>query len=109
MRYAAICPAIAIAAVLALAPSAHSARRNCSAPLEVKQARYAVAVVRGPVTCRSARAILRSYLSAPRSRCGGSACYIRVRGWDCIVNKSTTGAPGCTRGRREIAAYAADL
>lgn len=94
--------------ILSSAPVA-DASKTCPRPLDVGDGRYGVAVERGVVSCATARKVLRTYLTAPRSRCGGSACYIKILGWDCIINKSSTGAPGCTRGQRRIAAYSADL
>src|SRR4051812_43279989 len=71
-------------ALVAPATTAHARQHTCPR-LVVRGYAFGVSVVRGHVTCRTARRVLRLYLDASPRRCAGSHCYIRIRGWDCIT------------------------
>jgi hypothetical protein len=107
-------PAAAVAAVfvLAVVPSGATANRQpkLCGHLTARHVGYSVTVEHGVVSCWVARSVLRAYFTAPRSQCGGSHCLIRVRGYDCIAGSwDELKAAECTRGRRVLRAYIADV
>lgn len=96
-------------AVMAPATSAQDRSRVCHRVV-VRGYAFGVSVVRGRVTCRIARRVLRLYLDASPHRCAGSHCYIRIRGWDCITASWNRGyVEECSRGRRLVRSYPADV
>jgi hypothetical protein len=58
-----------------------------------------VSILQGPVTCRSARAVVRAFKSG-KGRHGGSTGnqYVTVRGWKCVPSGT------CTRAGKSIKA-----
>jgi len=95
----------------ALAEPHAEAAAGCFASLTVAGEYRAVAFDRVGVSCRTARAIGRRYVRAPRSACGGNACAIRWKdGWSCIsatlgVMDRTGRYFSCNNGTRQILAH----
>lgn len=101
--------AAAIAALLIAVPSADARSRLCGGPLVTERGTYSVEIARGKTRCATARKVIRRYFNAPRGRCEGSSCLMRVRGYECITNRFTGGpaAARCQRKRVRLNAYLA--
>ena len=67
---------------LAAAPPAPAGQRLCGRVVAADGAPFAVMVLRGPASCRTARQVLRAYFDSDAA-CGGSSCVRRLRGWPC--------------------------
>jgi hypothetical protein len=66
-------------------------------PVQVNGRAVSVSILHGPVSCRSARAVVEAFKSG-KGRHGGPSGnrYLMVRGWKCIPSGT------CTRGEESI-------
>ena len=97
----------AVLAVLTPPDTALAAERNCQGYIYTDTAPAGVSIRRGTTSCRTAKRILRTYLTSD-AHCEGSACVRRHHGWTC-ASAAWIARPrlaSCSRGRRLIAAYA---
>jgi hypothetical protein len=95
----------AIAAGMAVPPSdAAAAKKRCGISY-ASGAPFGVQVDRGPVSCSTARSVVRRYVRST-APCAGSGCYRTIRGWTC--GSGGAGSPrlfACNKGRRVVGAY----
>lgn len=99
---------VAMAITLVAGADAEAQRRLCGGPLNTQRGVFSVEVERGSLRCKDARALIRAYFNASRSRCQGSSCVMRVRRYTCITNRfAGPAAATCTRKRTRINAYTA--
>jgi len=105
-RRACLALLLAMTAAIALLPAEPAlAAKECGA-YRGKGGPYAVRVLRGPVTCKTARRVLRRYATS-KAPCDGSGCYRTQKGWTC-GSGGTQAFPrlfSCQRGKKRVGAY----
>jgi hypothetical protein len=101
---------VVAAALVALAVTSQGANaavadRDCKT-ITTGGARVAVMVMRGEVSCRTARRVLRGYLASD-APCDGSGCVRMQYGWTCSTAPvlAFPRLASCARMRARVAAY----